>query len=357
MNIVYLAVWSGGPASGVGKKILSQISHWGRQGHRVDLVILSKNRSWPRQTIDGQRIHLLACDTPWATAASLTAVTTRCAELKPDLIYQRQTLWFPGLESICRYAPSIVEIQTDDLAELPLTHKKGLLHRVTRHVQLGSTVAHVYVTNELQHLPHYARCGKPGLVIANALPDLAACPYQSQNQTDRPRFIFIGTAGMRWHGVDKVVALARLRPQWDFDIVGLGAADIDAVLPDNVTAHGFLPHQDYLAIVQRADIAIATLALHRNDMHEACPLKLREYLALGLPTITAFTDPDLTHAHDFVLQLPNNEDGVCANVERIDNFLATWRGRRFDTSRVVHINATTKEQQRLAFFERFALKP
>src|SRR5690606_3952676 len=126
-------------------------------------------------------------------------------------------------------------------------------------------------------------------------------------------------------------------------------ADDLGVLPSNVTAHGQLAYANYRAALAFADVAIGTLALHRKGMGEACPLKIREYLAHGLPTITAYSDTDFMEPRPFILQLPNEERNVRDNLPSIDRFVSAWRGHRVPREAVQHLDIQHKERSRIDF--------
>ena len=109
-------------------------------------------------------------------------------------------------------------------------------------------------------------------------------------------------------------------------------------------------------MLARCVIAFGTLALHRKQMNEACPLKVREYLAFGLPVVIGYGDTDLTGIEPWwLLRVPNAEDNVRQNAERIRSFIADVRGRRVPRDEVAdRIGAAAKEQRRLEFMERLA---
>ena len=68
-----------------------------------------------------------------------------------------------------------------------------------------------------------------------------------------------------------------------------------------------------------ADVAIGTLSLHTKQMEEACPLKVREYLAWGLPVIIGYKDTEFPAPDTaFLLQLPNNPTNVHDHLDQID---------------------------------------
>ena len=101
-------------------------------------------------------------------------------------------------------------------------------------------------------------------------------------------------------------------------------------------------------------MACGTLALHRKDMDEACTLKEREALAYGLPVILAYHDSDLSEVTlDTILKIPNTENNVIENYERIRKFAYDMLGRRVDIEKVYpYFDQREKEQSRLEFFQK-----
>jgi len=251
----------------------------------------------------------------------------------------------------------VLEVNTNDLEEyaLQLDPIRFLYHRLTRGLLLKSVRGIVFVTGELQRLPAFDRWGKASIVIGNgvALDRFERAPAPARG---RPRLVFAGEPGLPWHGVDKIVELARREPGWDFDIVGLqpGAVDYDLCNVPNLSFHGYLTGEEYQAVMARADVGIGTLALHRNRMNEACSLKVRDYLAIGLPVIIGHEDPDLDPDSWFVLRLSNTPDNVVTEAQRIREFVDRVKGRRVAREEVAHLDTTVKERHRLEFITRIA---
>ena len=64
--------------------------------------------------------------------------------------------------------------------------------------------------------------------------------------------------------------------------------------------------------MERAHLAVSTLALHRKQMRQACALKTREYVARGLPFVIGHEDPDLgrPEAAPFHFAVPADDSPV-----------------------------------------------
>lgn len=272
-------------------------------------------------------------------------------EWSPGLVYHRYDLAYPAFMRVARLFPMVLEINTDDLQEyrLGLAHRSAY-NRLTRHQILNRCRGVVYVTGELAALRHFARYDKPARVIGNGL-RLDAFPSTPPSKDSHPKVVFMGSSGQAWHGVDKILALARSFPEWRFDLIGPAPSEIHATLPPNLIAHGRLHRANYEAIVATADAAVGTLALHRKGMNEASPLKVREYLAYGIPTIIGYQDTDFPEPAPFLLQLPNVPSNVEDHLPSIRRFVEQWKGHRVARADVAHLDVRVKEEARLAFFE------
>jgi hypothetical protein len=78
-------------------------------------------------------------------------------------------------------------------------------------------------------------------------------------------------------------------------------------------------------IISECDAGIGTLNLSAKCLHEASPLKVRFYLACGLPVIIGYQDTDIRGEHAFVLQLGDGPDNVQKNIARIRAFVINIR--------------------------------
>ena len=105
---------------------------------------------------------------------------------------------------------------------------------------------------------------------------------------------------------------------------------------------------------ETADVGVGTLALHRNGMNEACPLKTRQYLACGLPIVYAHTDPALQvlNCPDDLLQLPNTEANLEENGGVLLEFCRRVAGRTVSSEAIREaIDSRFVEEKRLRFLQ------
>ncbi len=278
---------------------------------------------------------------------------------QPDIIYLRYGIYVYPAHRLMQIAPVVEEINTNDLTQ----HEElggiySLYNQLTRGIFLRRVSGLVTVSRELAASSAFTPYRKPTRVIANGcvVDDFPQLPAPANKI---PRLVFIGNPGYLWHGVDKLVDLARQCSDIHIDIVGYDTLSPFEPLPDNLTLHGYLSMQQYQRVLADADVAISSLALHRVQLEEASPLKSRECLAFGLPLVVAYADTDLDETNcDFLLKIPNKEDNIQTHSQSIRDFAYRMRGRRADRDFLKkHIDADQKEAIRLSFFEKLLRSP
>jgi hypothetical protein len=342
MKIAYLAHWNQGAMSGVYKKIVQQTNLWNEMGHPTNVFLLTNNchleaptDSLPWQIVNYNQYSRLS---GWHRIAMLIS------KWKPDYIYHRYDLYYPALIRLMDLLPTVIEINTNDYYEYGFSNLRGLYNRLFRSRVISRAAGLVFVTAELSLDPVFAKYERPSCVIPNGilLEDIIKCPAPSAKGV---RMIMIGSNGQPWHGMDKVLALAKLRPAWLFDIVGYeGETELK-----NVRFWGKLGYKDYKSLLNVADFGIGSLALYRIKMNEGSPIKVREYLAAGLPSIIGYIDSDFPEGAPFLLRLPNDKENIIKCLGLIDEFVSNWKSKRVERQSIKIIDSRNKERQRLEF--------
>lgn len=125
--------------------------------------------------------------------------------------------------------------------------------------------------------------------------------------------VFIASEFKDWHGLDRLLAACtawkpRAGQEIRIIIVGsLSAEQLKAVKDvrsPSVTLdyRGVLNRRGIQAAASEADVGVGSLALDRNGMTEACTLKVREYLSLGLPVYSGHRDSGLPDGFPYLLE-------------------------------------------------------
>ena len=316
MKIAYLA--SIMPRhDGVSKKILIQMTEWQRLGHEVHSFFMSRSshpdfatyRLWPRFNLFNPCFSIII--SLW--------------RFQPDIVYMREdNLIILRLLLLILFRNKIImEINSDVKAEDNLIQNESITKKlgstitnIINNISYKTVLGLIFVTHELSMSETYKRC-RNSAVIPNASIGKSII---KKNKTPHPpiRLLFLGSPNQPWHGIDKMVYLAKmLSTKIELHLVGPSMQDIAHLSPsENIIAHGYC--ENYQNIAKQCHIAIGTLALHRNNMNEACPLKVREYIDAGFPVIIGYTDTAfIGKNYDFILQLENKENNI--NEDNIKN--------------------------------------
>lgn len=345
---------------GVGNKSISQVRLWQELGETAHLFITSPDDlniagdsvfPFQRRCSPLPGVEFVAHEI--SRSQALCRLLEHVAAYRPDIIYLRFGSFAYPLHNLFDIAPVVLELNTNDIEEF---RRRGALRYFlnlwTRKMLLDRASGLVAISHEIAQLPSIAEFHKPALVLGNGIDFRDYQPFPPP-RNPLPRLVFSGTPQLPWHGVDKLIFLARQFPDLQVDVIGYSSLDLEIKqIPDNIVFHGFLAGKEYRQILSKADVGVGTLALHRNRMEEGSPLKVREYLAYGLPVILGYQDTDLNNiTTDFILRIPNSKDNVKANANLIRDFSYRMMGRRADRSLFLPlINQQEKERKRLTYF-------
>lgn len=347
MKIAYVTFEVPSINKGSGRKIHGQACYWQSAGHEVQHFVLSPRPATFQQT--GVECQFLVDEIRVNATFSAVQANSRLRKAlqawRPDVVYVRQMLWWPGAVSALGGFPLVMEVNSLSAQEYRHSSRAKYLYYLATQRQFPQACQGIVaVSEEIAASLPAVEC--PVRVIANGYDFSSAVP-KSRAFSQRPQLVFVGSPRQYWNGDDKLVELAGYMPECDFHIVRPG---LPGGVSGNVRTYDGLYGADLSRLYASMDVGFSTLALHRKEMEEASPLKSREYLAHGLPVIGAYRDTDFSE-DDFFLQLSNEENNLIPSLDRIRDFLQYWRGRRLDVESVrARIDFSTKENQRLAFF-------
>jgi hypothetical protein len=352
LRIAYIMNENVDRETGVLKKVAMQMRCWKKNGHEVKLFVAAENKErWVGLGDLDVDVTLIQ---KFSNKMDINLLYTKIHPWVPDILYFRFCWSYPFINKIISIYPSIMEINSNDYFELKTyllkrrEYLKFMLYAMSRDRLYRNMKGFVFLSSELKDL--FSKYNKPGIVISNGI-DLTQLISSPVPNGHAPTLFFIGTPGQTWHGVDKMCEMAQYFPAWKFEMVGFNSDDISTTPPKNMQFHGHLTNEDYACIVSKSDLAIGTLALYRKNMNEASPLKVREYLAYGLPVIIGYMDTDFPDGAPFILQLPNTPANVVENLNAIEKFVLNWMGRRVERKDIAHLDVDDKEKERLKFFK------
>ena len=155
-------------------------------------------------------------------------------------------------------------------------------------------------------------------IINNAVSDefinrliISGCDHKIN--TSSKKIVYVGTLS-HWFDLELIKKTALSLGQ-DFQIDLYGPSEIDlSRLPQNITYHGIIPHDDVYEVILGADICIMPFKV--NKLIEAVdPVKIYEYISLGKPIICPKYDELIKFER--YLQLYANESEFLVAVRNI----------------------------------------
>lgn len=354
MNIAYLYLGKLSIGSGVHKKIVMQIKQWESMGHKVKVYHAS---------ID--RVNTFKDDSINSTFEHISNIMFYrvgfCDEIKKfaDVAYMRYSFICLDIWNLMRHVPTFVEINSNEEQEYKLDWHKNFKSKVkyfwnffNRFLLMSVAKGKVCVTYELSKREKQKTPAIPNVVIPNAITE--NFHQRKQSLHDIPVLIFIGSPNQEWHGVDKILDLAK-QTIGSLHFIIIGSDLINMNLSPNVEAYGVLTKSEYDKFLAIADAGISTLALHRKGMNEACSLKTREYLSWGLPVIMGYEDTAFITKNDckWICKLPNSEDNVSHNIELIKEFAYKAKNMHVTEDMLKDMTVGWLEKKRLDFIMEF----
>ncbi len=352
MKIAYLLTHDIRQEDGVTKKITQQVKTWRAMGHEVEVFAIINVNEPLSDYCNG---HRLFHNSMWL--AEPRNLVKSILDYKPEIIYLRFEPFKPFINLLVRQFPTVLEINSDDISEYRLRAKKSikgkLLHYynlLTRRILLKKVAGLVGVTEELLTLPENRKYRKPSLVVPNGIDLKQFGTLKVPKENSIPQLVFLCSNDQPWQGTDKLIRLARNSiGKLAFHIIGVS---LDKTAPPNMTYYGYLHKEEYESIMKLSDIGIGTLALHRKNMNEACPLKVREYLAYGLPVITGYNDTAFMGQEDlpnWLLEIPNTENNIDDYLTQIIDFSYKMKNFVLPKKNISFIDYNELEEKRLAF--------
>ena len=346
MRIAYSLIAYDAIHSGVYTKILDQVTFWRSQGNLVQLFLITDKASAPYWKVIDPSATILVDSNLASKVINRILLVRLASKSNPSVIYLRES--FPILIPMTK-APIVLEVQSLVGNELKIRNRKMSLlfnlfkKRIYSHISGG-----IFVTQELNEINEFHFGDDlPKIAIGNAINLDRVIPLTLNPSTNLGVF-FVGTPKQPWHGVSDIVRFGELNSDIDVHIVG----DENESTSPNIFFYGSLQTSEYHEIASKCVAGIGTLNLSAKQMEEASPLKVREYLAMGLPVITRYRDVDLDPSSNFLLQLPVDERAFSDFSLEIRSFLESWKSKRVDRSEVFHLDVSVKESLRLEFFER-----
>jgi hypothetical protein len=176
------------------------------------------------------------------------------------------------------------------------------------------------------------------LVQGNGI-DLSEVPVLNNDLDSASlRMLFISGSANRWHGVDRLLEGMMTYDGEKEIVLHLVGRVHHSVLeqiknippPHKVEFYGVKNRSEILEIAEQCNLGVGSFALHRLGLVEGSTLKVREYMAMGLPFVLGYDDIDIPSVYPYALNISANYEPV--NFNDVTLFLEGLLSNGFSSS-------------------------
>lgn len=176
----------------------------------------------------------------------------------------------------------------------------SLVEKITGFISLKQVRGAICVTNDIAEYQN-KRAGVKTFLYPNGINTEIVSLLNDCRIDSEVNIAFVCSIFSEWHGLD--LLLDNIKQNEDFiknnnikfHLIGnilkkdlISIANINNI--NNIVTYGHLTEDDYNKVLEKCDIGLDSLALFREGLKEGSALKVREYLAYGLPVYSGFQD-------------------------------------------------------------------
>lgn len=182
-------------------------------------------------------------------------------------------------------------------------------------------------------------------------------------ESDRLKLLFISGSPNKWHGVDRVLeGIKNYKGKKEILLHLIGKVHHSVLeeikkipTPHKVIFHGVLNREGIFNVAEECNLGIGSLALHRLGLKEGSTLKVREYMAMGLPFVVGYDDIDIPQKYEYALQVRYDDSPL--DFQEIDEFLISLVAKSFSSIKMrdvssSYIDQNVKMKQFVEFLEK-----
>ena len=139
--------------------------------------------------------------------------------------------------------------------------------------------------------------GRAGIIDARTFVYPNGIKFDEGAVADRrgetPELLFVAGSFAPWHGLDLLLdSIKQSDAEFTLHLVGnVHEPNLSRAKKDSrIVVHGLRSSEEIRALAETCWLGLSSFGLHRKNMTEACTLKVREYLMMGLPVYAGHRD-------------------------------------------------------------------
>ena len=297
---------------GVYNKLLSQAKSVKGVNIPIDFYWISNDKNLANRNHESENINLIYVNSNNRISARIQQINFLKNLLnKYPVVVVRYTLFDPIVYMMLKNKENIIwEHHTKELSELKETFNlKYFLEKYFRKLLLNKAIGYTGISQEIvDELKVYYDEDIKGKLITNSfnfdqIQLMEKVPVIENKK--HINIVFVASNFKPWHGLEDVLEefLKFKQDNMYLHIVGnvqqsyLKSIDYDK----KVIFHGRLNSEELQKLYANSSLGIGSFGLYKIDMYEGSPLKVREYLASGLPVYAGCKDSGLDEDFPFLI--------------------------------------------------------
>jgi glycosyltransferase involved in cell wall biosynthesis len=248
----------------------------------------------------------------------------------PDILIWRFNITsVPGVFNPKRIKPRVIFVSEHQAKEIEELHTSGIgtiLSPLLRHHALKVLKQVDAVIGVTQEITQYetSLAGKDilGYTFTNGIhvDKYPLKPYRKPAE-NIVKLLYVGSNTAHWHGLDRLlsgISSYQGKARVELHMAGTMSGSIRKLIKSLriehlVTCHGYTTGGELDMLFDLCDCAVGTLGMHRKNLSHGSTLKVREYMARGIPFVISHTDDDIPPDSPFVLMAPPNDTPIDMN--------------------------------------------
>lgn len=278
----------------------------------------------------------------WYFIECFKAAEIALREQKFDFIYMR---YMPFFSSAVNFVSKVEEKNIKFIMEIPTYPPEREYKKEKRWLRkFVFIVCDYYKRKVFQKVNLFSLCGedangvaygKPAINVVNGI-NVRAVPKKQFNGKEEEINILLLASMCYWQGYDRVIEGMKAYQGKDIVKIHFVGNDGDGSLKiwkklvdeyglsENIEFHGPLYGNELDEMFNLSDIGIASMGLYRREnLVKGATLKVREYMARGLPFVYTGEDISINENLPYVLEVENNDTPL--NLEEIVEFVKKLR--------------------------------
>ncbi|GAB5539896.1 MAG: hypothetical protein Salg2KO_19990 [Salibacteraceae bacterium] len=168
--------------------------------------------------------------------------------------------------------------------------------------------------------------------------------------------VFIAGTKSAWNGIDRLQKSLegyRGKVTLNIDVIGIEGEAQHLNNGCSIEYHKALSSDELAQRLGEYHFGLSTLALFRKNMREASALKVRSYLAAGLPIVLAYDDTDIQSDYPFIHRVSNTEEAISFEDVMVQFMPLFIPQTKLDIQKFVsiHLDIVRKQKKLILFFE------